>query len=312
MEQTLGVARSLVDKYNKPILVGNMAEEHTKTDLDSSGSIGSSKLKTTETSGSVGIANRFSNDLVLLGLVEYGKSSYDSSGSSNSSVISSKGSNSFVGTALLVHWSIDKILPSKDDFSVYFDAGLRFGSLTSNYALELDSSEVGSSQESKSSYYSVMVGTGTVFQIARKITLDIFGGFQQLHLDETTAKIANGGNLNLDATDTNSLALGTRGRYYFNRNLVGYAEVVADYQTGEEIDGAVKNNNGTRTSLNDIATEGLTTREEIGLEVKLGRSSPFNNEKTLAKKLLTIIFSVDGQQGLRRSFGGGVGIRGEW
>lgn len=233
--------------------------------------------------------------LTLGAFFEYGNGSYDTYNSfSNAASVHGDGNAWYMGGGLLARLDFLNTGPGR----FYAEACGRAGKTHNKY----DTSDLRDARgrkadyDSDSPYYGLHLGTGYIWNINEKASLDLYGRYFWIRQEGDSVKLSTGENLRFKDADSSRLRFGGRLAYTMNEHVAPYVGAAWEH----EFDGKA------RATSNGFALDAPNLRGDTGLG-ELGLSLTPS-----ADLPLTIDLGVQGYAGKREGVTGSVQVKWEF
>ena len=191
---------------------------------------------------------------------EYGTGSYDTYNSfSNAASVKGSGDTRYYGGGIL----------GRMDFTnnIYTEASARMGRIHNEYK----SSDLGASYDSSTPYYGFHLGTGYIWNINEKASLDIYGKYFWTRVEGKSVRLSTGDPVNFKDADSSRLRLGSRFAYAVNEHVSPY--IGAAYE--HEFDGRARATT-YGYSIDAPSIRGSTGIGELGLSLRPSMNMPLS------------------------------------
>jgi outer membrane autotransporter protein len=226
---------------------------------------------------------------------EYGNGSYDTHNSfSNAASVHGKGDTYYLGGGILGRMDFQDTGPGH----VYVETSARAGSTHNDY----DNSDLRDSQgrrasyDSSSAYYGAHLGSGYIWNLTDKASLDIYGKYFWTRQSGDSVTLSTGESVRFRDADSHRLRLGSRLGYNLNEHVTPYIGAAFEH----EFDGRVRaTTNGNRIAAPDL--KGCTGIGELGISLKPSQTLP-----------LFFDLGVQGYVGKREGVTGSLNIKWEF
>jgi outer membrane autotransporter protein len=201
---------------------------------------------------------------------EYGEGDYDTHNSfATAARVKGKGDTDYAGVGVL----------GRLDFTgnasghPYAEATLRTGRVSSDFhSSDLrDSQGRRASFKSKASYYGASLGTGYVWQVSDRATLDLYGKYLWTHENGDSVRLSTGDPVSFAAVDSHRLKLGANYTRAINTNLNAHIGLAWEH----EFDGEARaKTNGYKIDAPEL--KGDTGSIELGLSMTPAPNNPLS------------------------------------
>jgi autotransporter-associated beta strand protein len=209
-------------------------------------------------------------NLTLGAFFEYGNGSYDTYNSfSNAASVKGDGDMYYLGGGILGR--MDFINTGPGHF--YAEASGRVGGMHNDYSSGdlRDSTGRMAEYDSSSTYYGLHLGTGYIWDINDKASLDLYGKYFWTRQEGDSVRLSTGDPIKFDDVDSNRLRLGGRFAYAVNDFISPYIGAAWEH----EFDGKARaSTNGYAIKAPDLT--GSTGIGELGLSVRPVTGVPFS------------------------------------
>lgn len=242
--------------------------------------------------------------LMLGAFVEHGRGSYDSYNSfEGSEDVHGWGDLRYTGAGVLFHMNVvgtgqgqlNQAAAIQDKDGLYVNAVVRAGKAKTDFDSNdlIDGEGIRGQYNSKSSYYSVMAGTGYAWKLDDKQLLDIYGRYTWSKLDSDSVWIGNS-ELDFGAVKSSRLRLGARYSYAATDRVSPYAGLAYEREFKGNASGSAHG-----LAIDQPSFKGNTGVVELGVVMKPSAS---NNA-------LTLNVGLQGYFGERKGATGAVKLR---
>jgi hypothetical protein len=223
--------------------------------------------------------------LTLGAFFEYGNGSYDTYNSFSDTAIHGDGDTYHLGGGVLDRLDFTDTGPGH----VYAESSLRAGSVHNKY----HSSDLGSDYDSSSAYYGLHLGTGYIWNVTEKTSLDLYGKYFWTRQGGDSVTLTTGDPVQFKAVNSHRLRAGARLSHAVNEHVSPYVGAAWEH----EFDGQAK----ATTNGFDIpapSLKGNTGIGEAGLSFTPSKDSP-----------LSLDLGVQGYTGKREGVTGSLQVR---